>query len=107
MIGYAGLYERSNHVNSKRSWISTDNVTAIWYNPPSNDWVFGTVENIGKDLGLIHSNYNEENIACPHEVPLDKWSWYSNHGLGSWLRATGGEIHVKCNFMKLVNLPRL
>ena len=94
-------------MNGKRTWVSTDNVTAIWYNPPARDWVFGTVANIGKDMGLVHSNYNEENIVCPHDVPHDRWKWYSNHGLGSWITASAGEIHVKCDVGSLVNLPRV
>ena len=41
---YVGLYEKSDNVNGKLSWTSTNKVTAIWYNKPSSDWVFGTVE---------------------------------------------------------------
>ena len=72
------MYEKSDNVNGKLSWTSTSKVTAIWYNQPSSDWVFGAVENIGKDLGLIHSDYNIENVTCPQEVPLNKWKWYLN-----------------------------
>ena len=93
MIAYTGLHERSGHVNGKRSWISTDNVTAVWYNPPANEWIFGTVEDIGKELGLVHSVNNEENIACPHEVKLDEWKWFVND---TWYEGESNEIQVNC-----------
>ena len=93
------MYEKSDDVNDKQSWISTNKVTAIWYNPPSSDWVFGTVENLGKDLGLIHSDYNNENVTCPQEVPLDKWKLYSNNTMSddsSEFITNEGEIQIQC-----------
>ena len=55
--------------------------------------MFGSVENIGKNVGLIHSDYNEKNVACPQEVPLNKWKWYSNE---TWHKANGSDIQVQC-----------
>ena len=80
-------------VNGKRSWISTNEMTAIWYNPSAIDWMFGSVENIGKNVGLIHSDYNDENSVCPQDVPLNKWKWYSNK---TWHTANGSDIQIQC-----------
>ena len=101
---YASVYEKSDIVNDKQSWISTNKETAIWYNPPSSDWMFGTIENIGKDLGIIHSDYNKENVTCPQEIPLDKWKWYLNNTMSddnSDSFENGGEIHIQCGMKKI------
>ena len=90
---YAGVYKESGQINGKRSFTSIDNVTAIWYNPPARDWLFGSVEYIGQNLGLIHSDYNDVKTVCPQEIPFDKWKWYSNE---TWFRSNQSEIQLQC-----------
>ena len=90
------MYKESDQVNGKRSFTSTDNTTAIWYNPPATDWVFGTVQNLGKDIGLIHSEYDDEKTVCPQEIPFNQWKWYSMDSIGTWSRPIGNQFQIQC-----------
>ena len=58
--------------------------------------MFGSVENIGKDVGLIHSEYDDEKSVCPQEVPFEQWKWYSLDSMGTWSRPSGNQFQIQC-----------
>ena len=87
-----GIYQRAGKVNGKTSWISSSN-TALWYNPASDDWMIGSVENLGTDTGSIASTGDQGRSSCPYNVPNDAWQY----GLdGSWNIADANDVSIEC-----------
>ena len=86
-----GIYQRAGKVNGKTSWISSSN-NALWYNPASDDWMIGSVNNLGANLGGISSTGDQGRSSCPYNVPNDAWQ-YSNNG---WIIADANDISIEC-----------
>jgi hypothetical protein len=86
-----GIYQRAEKVNGKTSWISS-NSEALWYNAVSDDWVIGSVENLGANIGGIKSTGDQGISNCPYNVPNDAWE-YSNNG---WIIADANDISIEC-----------
>ena len=49
----AGKYERSSDVNGKPSYKNDDN--AIWYSKENNNWMVGTIDDIGGINGFVYA----------------------------------------------------
>ena len=86
-----GIYQRAEKVNGKTSWISS-NSEALWYNAVSDDWVIGSVENLGANIGGITSNVNQRK-SCPYNVPNDAWKYVAN---SSWIIADANDVSIEC-----------
>ena len=86
-----GIYQRAEKVNGKTSWISSSN-TALWYNAGPDDWMIGSVDNLGSGTGGISSIGNQGISSCPYNVPNDAWK-YSNNG---WIIADADDISIEC-----------
>ena len=88
-----GNYQRAGKVNGKTSWISTRNNYALWYNAYHNDdWIIGSVDNLGTNTGGILSAGIQGISSCPYNVPNDAWM-YSNNG---WIIADANDVSIKC-----------
>ena len=86
-----GIYQRAGKVNGKTSWISSIN-TALWYNVGSDDWMIGSVDNLGSDTGGIASTGNQGISSCPYNVANDVWQ-YLNDG---WIIADANDVSIEC-----------
>ena len=86
-----GIYQRAGKVNGKTSWISSSS-QALWYNAGSDDWMIGSVVNLGTITGGISSNGNQGISSCPYNVPNDAWM-YSNNG---WNIADANDVSIEC-----------
>ena len=86
-----GIYQRAGKVNEKISWISSSN-HALWYNPASNDWMIGSVDDIGTDTGGISSTGDQGISSCPYNVPNDAWEYWNN----GWIIADANNVSIEC-----------
>ena len=87
-----GIYQRAGKVKAKTSWISSSN-TALWYNPPSDDWMIGFVNDLGTDVGYIASTGAQGRSSCPYTVPNDAWDYWDN---GGWIMADSNDVSIEC-----------
>ena len=87
-----GIYQRAGKVNGKTSWISSSN-TALWYNAGSDDWMIGSVDNLGSDTGGISSTGNQGQSSCPFNVPNNAWKYGGNNG---WVIADANDVNIEC-----------
>ena len=88
-----GIYQRAGKVNGKTSWISTTNNNALWYGAlPANDWMIGSLDDLGSNFAGISSRENQGISSCPYNVPNDAWM-YSNNG---WKIADANDVSIKC-----------
>ena len=86
-----GIYQRAEKVNGKTSWKSSS-YAALWYNPPSEDWLIGNLDNLGASSGYIASNGNQGISSCPYNVTNDVWQ-YLNDG---WIIADANDVIIEC-----------
>ena len=89
-----GIYQRSGKVNGKTSWISSSS-TVLWYNPGPDNWLIGSVGNLGTNIGHIASTGAQGRSSCPYNVPNDAWE-YANHDIGSWIIADANDVSIEC-----------
>ena len=92
-----GIYQRAEKVNGKTSWISSNNISAIWYDTDesgtiSDDWIIGNLGDLGGNGGGIASTGNQGMSSCPYNVSMDAWK-YSNNG---WIIADANDVSVEC-----------
>ena len=92
-----GIYQRAEKVNGKRSWISSNNINAIWYDTDahgsiSDDWIIGSLGGLGGNSGGIASTGNQGMSSCPYNVSMDAWK-YSNSG---WIIAGANDVSIEC-----------
>ena len=92
-----GIYQRAEKVNGKRSWISSNNINAIWYDTGaygsiSGDWIIGLLGGLGGNSGRIASTGNQGMSSCPYNVSMDAWK-YSNNG---WTIADANDVSIEC-----------
>ena len=86
-----GIYEISNFVNGKPSWISDSQ--AIWYVPKFKDWAIGYKSKIGTTRRGISSFGNQGNMD-PDIVPNDQWKYFKkNH----WSKPHSNDINIRCS----------
>ena len=83
------MYEKSRTVNGKPSWKS--DINAIWFSTKTNDWIIGSLENIGTSRGGISSDDNVVHF-CPQQVPKDEWTYFKN----GWQEAGEGDVTFEC-----------
>ena len=88
-----GIYQRAGKVNGKTSWISSSNSNALWYNPPSEDWLIGALDDLGSSTGGITSNGNQGISSCPYNVPNDAWMYAAN---GAFIIADANDVSIEC-----------
>ena len=87
-----GIYQRAGKVNGKTSWISSSN-TALWYNAAANDWMIGSVDNLGSITGGISSTGKQGISSCPYNVPNDAWKYAGN---SVWVIADANDVSIVC-----------
>ena len=86
-----GIYEISNFVNGKPSWITDSQ--AIWYVPKFKDWAIGYKSKIGTTRRGISSFGNQGNMD-PDSVPNDQWKYFKkNH----WSKPYSNDINIRCS----------
>ena len=89
--GFQGIYQRAGKVNGKTSWISSSN-TALWYNAGSDDWMIGSVDNLGSGTGGISSTGAQGRSSCPYDVPNYAWEYWNN----GWIIADANDVSIEC-----------
>ena len=89
-----GIYQRAGNVNGQTSWISSSS-RALWDNPASNDWLIGTLNDLGTYLGGISSTGDQGRSSCPYYVPNDAWE-YLNYDIGGWINADANDVSIEC-----------
>ena len=87
-----GIYQRAGKVNGKTSWISSIN-TALWYNVGSDDWMIGSVDNLGSGTGGISSTGNQGQSSCPYNVSNDAWKYVDNN---DWIIVDANDVSIEC-----------
>ena len=87
-----GIYQKAGKVNGKTSWISSNN-TALWYNPESEDWMIGSVNDLGTNFGGISSIGSQGRSSCPYNIPNDAWEYVDNVG---WIIANANDVSLEC-----------
>ena len=87
-----GIYQRAGKVNGKTSWISSSNNNALWYNPPSEDWLIGSLDDLGTSYGGIASNGDQGRSSCPYSVPNDAWEYWND----AWIIADTADVSIEC-----------
>ena len=88
-----GIYQRAGKVNGKTSWISSSNNNALWYNTASDDWMIGSLDDLGANFGGISSTGNQGRSSCPYNVPNDAWKYAGN---GAWQIADANDVSIEC-----------
>ena len=79
----------SSMINGKASWTSESN--GIWFF--QRFWIFGSLDDIGTDIGGIFSN----NInKCPFLLQSEELYYY-NYSSDQWIQSVGDEINVDCS----------
>ena len=86
-----GIYQRAEKVNAKTSWISSTN-TALWYNAQTDDWMIGSVNDLGSSIGGIESTGSQGSSSCPYNVPNDAWMYWNN----GWIIADANDVSIEC-----------
>ena len=94
-----GIYQRAEKVNGKTSWISSNNISAIWYDTDesgtiSDDWIIGLLGDLGGNRGGIASTGNQGMSSCPYNVSKDAWK-YSDSDSG-WIIADANDVSIEC-----------
>ena len=91
-----GTYQRAEKVNGKTSWISssTGSNTALWYNAVTDDWMIGSVDDLGANIGAISSTGNQGRSSCPYNVPNDAWMYAESSS--SWIIADANDVSIEC-----------
>ena len=79
-------------MNGKTSWISSSN-TALWYNPVADDWICGSVDDLGSHIGGISSTGAQGRSSCPYNVPNDAWAYVVDD---SWVIADANDVSIEC-----------
>ena len=82
---WQGIYQISDPINGKQSWISGSN--AIWY--WQGDWLIGSLEDIGTMVGSMslfddHGGLDNENNV---------WTYWTGYG---WFNAGANEVSIDC-----------
>ena len=80
-------------MDGKTSWISSNNNTALWYNAASDDWMIGSLGDLGTDIGGIASTGRQGRSSCPYNVPQDAWEYWAN---GAWTTASADDVSIEC-----------
>ena len=88
-----GIYQRAGKVNGKTSWISSSKKHALWYNAPSDDWLIGSLGDLGSITGGIASTGNQGISSCPYNVPKDSWMYWN----GAWTIAEANDVSIECD----------
>ena len=94
-----GIYQRAEKVNGKTSWISSNNISAIWYDTDehgtiSDDWIIGPLGELGGNSGGLASTGNQGMSSCPYNVPMDAWKYsIPNNG---WTIADANDVSIEC-----------
>ena len=70
-----GRYERSTDINGRPSWIHTNNLQAIWYNPSLKRWAIGRLSDIGTEIRGI-SGYLRDAPTLPYETT--SWEFWTD-----------------------------
>ena len=82
-----GIYQISNPVNGKQSWISVSH--AIWYNLAYDGWPIDSLEYIGEGFGQIFAYDNFGGLDDTNN------QWYYMDG-SDWVLAGVNDINITC-----------
>ena len=74
--GRRGVYQASQCINGRKSWISSSSV--IWYFPQYQEWYIGPLDGIG--LGIISMGHQGD-LNCPYNVTNNNWQYWDGR---SW-----------------------
>ena len=88
-----GIYQKGQNINGKTSWISSYNNTALWYNVVADNWLIGSLGNLGTTFGGISSTGDQGRSSCPYSVPQDSWLYGANSG---WVTADADDVSIEC-----------
>ena len=80
-------------MNGKTSWVSSGNVSALWYDASSADWLIGTLEYLGTNTGGIGSEGNHGRSSCPYNLPQNAWKYGANQ---AWITADDNDVNIEC-----------
>ena len=83
-----GIYNISSMINEKASWNSESN--GVWYG--QGFWIFGSLDNIGTDIGGIFSNSTNK---CPFLLQSEDLYYYDYRD--QWIQSVADEINVDCS----------
>jgi len=94
-----GIYQRAEIVNGKTSWISPNNINAIWFDTDKfgtiyDDWIIGSLGKLGGNFGGIASTGNQGMSSCPYNVSMDAWKYLSNSH--QWIIADANDVSIEC-----------
>ena len=94
-----GIYQRAEKVNGKTSWISPNNINAIWFDTDKfgtiyDDWIIGSLGKLGGNFGGIASTGNQGMSSCPYNVSMDAWKYLSNSH--QWIIADANDVSIEC-----------
>ena len=87
-----GIYQRAGKVNGKTSWIFSKNNSALWYNTVAQDWMIGSLDNLGTSTGGIGSEGDQGRTSCPYNVPQYQWVYFGN----AWTFTSGDDVSIEC-----------
>ena len=94
-----GIYQKAEKVNGKTSWISSNNINAIWYDTDaygsiSDDWIIGSLGELGGNSGGLASTGNQGMSSCPYNISMDAWKYaIPNNG---WTIADANDVSIEC-----------
>ena len=91
------MYELSDLVNGRLSWIYHDNRKAIWYDEESKSWAIGSLSLIGGNVNIMgtFSSGDYTNIDL-FNVSNDGWQYF-NKDEKSLKQASIGDIQIQCS----------
>ena len=91
------MYELSDLINGRLSWIYHDNRKAIWYDEQSKSWAMGSLSLIGGNVNIMgtFSSGDYSNIDL-FNVPNDGWQYF-NKDEKSLKQASIDDIQIQCN----------
>ena len=85
-----GIYQISDPINGKQSWIS--GLNAIWYQ--QGDWQIGPTDDIGTTFCSMYAS----DVNGGLDDNDNKWVYWSNNG---WDWVDGNEVSIDCTSKNL------
>jgi hypothetical protein len=84
-----GIYQRSEKINERTTWISSNNKYRLWY--VGKNWI---VTDVVVNGAYIQSHQIGQNFKCPFDVPGNAWFYGSG---GEWILADfNDDISMEC-----------
>jgi hypothetical protein len=87
-----GIYQVSDFVNEKPSWISNKSGQAIWYVQEYNEWGIGDLEDVGTTTRAL-TTIDDQGYLFPFNITSDKWNYWDGQ---LWRVGAVDDITIKC-----------